>query len=348
MRKNQNKFPIGKLKHKFLLKMLNKFVSDTHLKDDRVIMGSSIGEDAAVIDMGDNFLVAKTDPITFATDAIGYYAVNVNVNDIVCTGATPKWFQSTILLPKKVTDEALIENIFKSIHDTCKSLGIIVIGGHTEITSNLTRPIIVGSLLGEVEKDKLVLTSGAKAGDSIVLTKGIFIEGTSIIAREKENTLKDRGYSVEFIEKCKDYLYNPGISVFKEALLSNDNFKINSMHDPTEGGLFCGIAEMAIASNLGVLIEKTKINVLPEPTELSKIFDLNPYNTISSGSLLISIKEEFTADLIGLLTKNGIYSELIGNFTSEKEKYIVIDDNNKKMTMSYTETDEITKLFNLD
>jgi len=346
MKKNQNKFPIGKLKHKFLLKMLKNFVSNTHLKDDRVIMGSSIGEDAAVIDMGDNYLVAKTDPITFATDAIGYYAVNVNVNDIVCTGATPKWFQSTILLPKKHTDEDLIENIFKNIHDTCKSLGISVIGGHTEITSDLTRPIIVGSLLGEVEKDKLVLTSGAKAGDSIILTKGIFIEGTSIIAREKENILKDKGYSVEFIEKCKGYLYNPGISVFKEALLSNDNFKINSMHDPTEGGLFCGIAEMAIASNLGVLIEKTKINVLPEPTELSKVFDLNPYNTISSGSLLISIEEEFTADLINILKKNDINSELIGKFTSKKENYLVIDDNNKKTRMFYTETDEITKLFN--
>jgi len=151
MRENLNKFPIGKLKHEFLLKMLKKFVSDTHLKDDRVhefllkmlkkfvsdthlkddrvIMGSNIGEDAAVIDMGDNYLVAKTDPITFATDAIGYYAVNVNVNDVVCTGATPKWFQSTILLPQKLTDEALIENIFKNIHDTCKSLGISVIGG---------------------------------------------------------------------------------------------------------------------------------------------------------------------------------------------------------------------------
>jgi len=346
MRENQNKFPIGKLKHEFLLKMLKNFVSDTHLKDDRVIMGSSIGEDAAVIDMGDNYLVVKTDPITYATDAIGYYVVNVNVNDIVCTGATPKWFQSTILLPEALTDEELIEDIFKSIHETCQSLGISVIGGHTEITSDLTRPIIVGSLLGEVEKDKLVLTSGAKAGDSIILTKGIFIEGTSIIAREKENILKDKGYSVEFIEKCKDYLYNPGISVFKEALLSNDNFKINSMHDPTEGGLFCGIAEMAIASNLGVLIEKNKINVLPEPTELSKVFDLNPYNTISSGSLLISIKEEFAADLIDLLAKNGINSELIGNFTSKKEKYLVIDDNNKKTPMLYTETDEITKLFN--
>jgi len=100
MRDNQNKFPIGKLKHKFLLKMLKKFVSNTHLEDDRVVMGSKIGEDAAVIDMGDKYLVVKTDPITYATDSIGYYVVNVNVNDVVCTGATPKWFQSTILLPE--------------------------------------------------------------------------------------------------------------------------------------------------------------------------------------------------------------------------------------------------------
>jgi len=344
MRENQNKFLIGKLKHKFLNKMLENFASTTHLKDSRVVVGSQIGEDAAVIDMGDKYLVAKTDPITFVTDEIGYYAVNVNVNDVVCTGATPKWFQSTILLPAGLTDEDLIETIFKNIHDTCKSLGIEIVGGHTEITAGLDRPIVIGSLLGEVEKEKLVLSSGANANDSIILTKGIFIEGTSIIAREKEDLLKQKGYDNEFIEKCKNYLYNPGISIYNEALLSNDNFEINSMHDPTEGGLFCGIAEMAIASNLGVLIEKNDINVLPEPLELSKIFKINPYSTISSGSLLISINNEFAEDLINFLRKNGISSEVIGNFTSEKGTYLILDENHKKSQMTYTEVDEITKI----
>ena len=344
MRENQNKFLIGKLKHKFLNKMLENFVSSTHLKDSRVVVGSQIGEDAAVIDMGDKFLVAKTDPITFVTDEIGYYAVNINVNDVVCTGATPKWFQSTILLPAGLTDETLIESIFKNIHDTCKSLGITVIGGHTEITAGLDRPIVIGSLLGEVEKEKLVLSSGANANDSIILTKGIFIEGTSIIAREKEDILKQKGYDNEFIEKCKNYLYNPGISIYNEALLSNDNFLLTSMHDLTEGGLFCGLAEIAIASNLGLLINKAKINVLPEPLELSKVFKINPYSTISSGSLLISINDEFTEDLINLLRKSGIDSEVIGNFIPEKGEYLILDENHKKSQMTYTEVDEITKI----
>ena len=343
MRENQ-KFLVGKLKHKFLNKMLESFVSPTHLKDSRVVVGSQIGEDAAVIDMGDKYLVAKTDPITFVTDEIGYYAVNVNVNDVVCTGATPKWFQSTILLPSKLTSEDLIEYIFKNIHDACKSLGITVIGGHTEITANLDRPIVIGSLLGEVEKEKLVLSSGAKAKDAIILTKGIFIEGTSIIAREKEEVLKQKGYDNEFIEKCKNYLYDPGISIYNEALLSNNNFEINSMHDPTEGGLFCGIAEMAIASKLGVLIEKNSIKVLPEPLELSKVFKINPYSTISSGSLLISIDDAFAEDLINFLRKNGIISEAIGHFTSAKEEYLILDENHKKLQMTYTEVDEITKI----
>ncbi len=344
MRENQKKFLVGKLKHKFLNKMLENFVSTTHLKDSRVVVGSQIGEDAAVIDMGDKYLVAKTDPITFITDEIGYYAVNVNVNDVVCTGATPKWFQSTILLPTKSTDEDLIESIFKNIHDTCKSLGITVVGGHTEITTGLDRPIVIGSLLGEVEKEKLVSSSGGNTNDSLILTKGIFIEGTSIIAREKEDILKQKGFGKEFIEKCKNYLYNPGISIYNDALLSNNNFHLTSMHDLTEGGLFNGLAEIAIASNLGLLIKKDQINVLPEPLKLSKIFKIDPYSTISSGSLLISIKNEFSEDLINLLRKNGIDSNIIGNFTSDSGSYLIIDEDNKKSKMKYTEIDEITKI----
>ncbi|NVM18040.1 MAG: hydrogenase expression/formation protein [Candidatus Lokiarchaeota archaeon] len=344
MREKHNKFLIGKLKHNLLNKMLENFVSSTHLKDSRVVVGSKIGEDAAVIDMGDNYLVAKTDPITFVTDEIGYYAVHVNVNDVVCTGATPKWFQSTILLPAGLTDGDLIEYIFKNIHDTCKSLGITVVGGHTEITAGIDRPILIGSLLGEVEKEKLVLSSGAHANDSIILTKGIFIEGTSIIAREKEEVLKQKGYDNDFIEKCKNYLYNPGISVYNEAIISNENFLLTSMHDLTEGGLFCGLAEIAIASDLGLLIKKELINILSEPRELSKVFKINPYSTISSGSLLISVNNRYTEDLINLLKKNGINSEVIGNFTSEKGKYLILDENHKKSQMSYSEIDEITKI----
>ena len=345
MNKSFNSLGLGKLKHEFLAKILKNNVKDLEIEDERIVVGSKVGEDAAVIDMNDHYLVAKTDPITFATDEIGYYAVHVNVNDICCTGAIPKWFQSTILLPSDKTNEELIEKIFKGIHDTCKSLNITVIGGHTEVTSNLDRPIVVGSLLGEVDKDKLVTTSGAKVNDSLILTKGIFIEGTSIIAREKENFLLSKGLDQAFIDRCKQYLHEPGISIFKDAMLSNNNFKINSMHDITEGGLATGIAEIAIASDLGALVYEKNVKILPEPAKLSEIFNLNPYGTISSGSLLISINEEDSNKLIELLRKNGIISQTIGKLVSKKEGLKIVTKNNKIETLKYSEIDEILKIF---
>ncbi len=340
--RNKEHFTLGKFKHKYLADLL----SNLEIQDNRVIMGSKIGEDAAVIDIpGENYLVVKTDPITFATDQIGYYIVNINVNDLVCTGAKPKWFQSTILLPEENTTEELVEGIFTDIHNTCKSMRITVIGGHTEITPNLDRPLIIGSLLGEVKKEKLVLTSGAEPGDALILTKGIFIEGTCIIGREKQNELLKHNYDLSFIERCKNYLYKPGISVYKEALLANKHFKIKAMHDPTEGGIYTAIAEMTIASNTGAYIEEKKIIILPEPKILSKIFDLNPYNTISSGSLLIAVNQKDSSNVIDLLRKNKIVSEQIGTFVSKDKGLKVKKSNGKKSLLKYSETDEITKIF---
>ena len=342
MKRVNKKFTLGKLKHDYLAQLF----SNIEIQDSRVIMGSKVGEDAAVIDIpGDNYLVTKTDPITFATDEIGYYTVIVNVNDIVCTGAKPNWFQSTILLPEKQTTSSMIEKIFKRIHDTCKSMDITVVGGHTEITSGFERPIVIGSLIGEVPKDKLVLTSGAKPGDALILTKGIFIEGTSLIGREKQKELLNHKLSNEFIKRCQDYLFDPGICIFKEALLANSHFEINSMHDPTEGGLACGIAEMAIASDTGVIIDRKKIKILAEPLKLSEIFNLNPMSTISSGSLLIAIDNDFSSELINLLKKNQIEAENIGEFVSRKKGLLIKEEDGEIKPLEYSERDEITKIF---
>jgi len=342
MKRINSKFTLGKLKHDYLSHLL----SDLDIHDKRVIMGSKIGEDAAVIDIpGENYLVAKTDPITFVTDQIGYYVVNVNVNDVVCTGAKPKWFQATILLPLKATTNNLIEKIFKDINITCRSMGITVIGGHTEIAPQLDKPIVVGSLLGEVVKEKLVLTSGAEPGDALILTKGIFIEGTSIIGRERENELKKKGFDLAFINRCKNFLYDPGISVYKEALLANESFKIKSLHDPTEGGLATGLAEMAIASNTGILVKRSMIEILPEPQKLCEIYKLNPMGTISSGSLLIAIEENICQELVDLLRNNKINAEKIGTFVEKKKGLRIKEKDGSINPLFYSETDEITKIY---
>jgi hydrogenase expression/formation protein HypE len=336
----EKKLPLGKLDFSLLDKMLNKYQSK---KDSRVIIGPKLGEDAAVIEYQDRYLVVKTDPITFATEEIGWYVVQVNANDIATRGATPKWFQATILLPEKKTTEALVDKIFSQIYDACNKLNIMVIGGHTEISYNLDRPIIVGSMLGEVEKDELVSTSGAKPGDVIILTKGIVIEGTSIIAREKQEELEKRGYQNSFIQKCRDFIYEPGLSVVKDALLAKE-INVHAMHDPTEGGISAGLYEIAAASQVGLMIKREEIPILKESRILCQEYNLDPLRTIASGALLIVAPQNNANNIIAILNRNGIKSFLIGEI-KEKSFGIKILTSGNLEDLNYSAKDEITKVF---
>ena len=139
---------IGKLPNQLLAQLLAQIGPD---RSGRVLVGPGVGEDAAVIDMGDRLLVAKSDPITFASDLIGWYAVHINANDVACMGARPAWFLATILLPE-AAKPSLAEGIFGQILDACREMNIHLVGGHFEITHRLDRPIVVGAMLGEVER----------------------------------------------------------------------------------------------------------------------------------------------------------------------------------------------------
>jgi len=332
--------PLGKLDFPILERLLKTYGSPT---DSRVIVGPKMGEDAAVIEFPDRYLVSKTDPITFATSDIGWYAVHVNANDIATTGATPKWFMATVLLPEGKTTGVEVEKIFSQISEATKFLNISLVGGHTEITHNLDRPIVVGSMFGEVAKNKLVCTSGAKIGDTIILTKGIVIEGTSIIAREKENELRRRGYTDVFIQKCQNFIHTPGLSVVKDALLAN-KYIVHSMHDPTEGGLSAGLFEIAHSSNVGFLINREKIPVFPESIKLCEEYKLDPLRTITSGALLIVAPPSESEKIINELLNENILATAIGE-VKNKEFGLKIVVNKKIQNLDYSSKDEITKIF---
>lgn len=302
---------LGKLPFKLLSNLLSRVDSS----DPRVILGPKPGEDAAIIEFGDEYLVAKTDPITFATDLIGWYLVQINANDIAVMGATPRWLMATLLLPEGTSENAC-EAIFDQLLEACKALGISLVGGHTEITHDLPRPIAVGAMLGEVTKDRVVFTSGAQPGDSIVLTKGIAIEGTSLIAREASEALRAKGVSINTIKSAKELLFNPGISVVRDAFVTCNTVNVHSMHDPTEGGLATGLMEMAQAADVGLFINQSKIELFSESEELCNVLDLDPLGLIASGALLASVSSLEAPLLIRGLAQNGIKSHVIGHVTS--------------------------------
>lgn len=336
----RSNLPTGKLKPE----LLESLFSSHNIDDPTVIIGPKVGEDAAVIDLGDSYLVAKTDPITFATDEIGWYLVCINGNDIATMGVRPRWLLVTLLLPEGKTSESLVRNIFSQILTACKEFDITLCGGHTEITYGLDRPIAVGQMLGQVEKDKLITNSGAQVGDDILLTKGIAVEATSLIARECEEEILGRGYSPQYIEQARQFLKKPGISVLKDAMIASGVGGVHAMHDPTEGGLASGLNEMARCSQVGMIIWPEDINIFPESRDLCGEFDIDLMGVIASGSLLIAADSAYSKRIIDALARYDIHCSIIGRIVKAEEG-LFFEEAQKKRPIPVFETDEIIKIF---
>ncbi len=310
-------YPPGKLPNSILETLLKRAERLTH--DPRVLVGPRIGEDAAVLDYGDTCLVVTSDPITFASDQLGWYAVQVNANDVAVRGARPRWFLAVLLLPEHQTGDDLVSTIFDQIYAACEAIGCSVVGGHTEITIGLNRPLVVGQMLGEVVRDQLVTTAGAQVGDALLLTKGIAIEGTALLARECEPRLKARGISDDLLRRAKNLLFAPGISVVSDALIANKAARVHAMHDPTEGGLATGIAELAQAASVGVWIERGAIPILGECTAICSALGIDPLGTLASGALLLAVPSADAARVVEALIQARIPCAQIGQVVPREE-----------------------------
>ncbi len=293
--------------------LLARLLSGTAQPDPRVLQGPGVGADAAVIDVGGRLLIAKADPVTFATDRIGWYAVQVNANDIACMGGTPRWFLATVLLPEGAP-ESLAVSVHEQITAACDALGVALVGGHTEVTYGLTRPIVSGQMLGEATRDTVVWPGGARPGDVLILTQGIAIEGTSVLAHEAAAALLAAGMTRAEVSAAAALLDAPGISVVR-ASRAAAKAGVTAMHDPTEGGLATGLAELAAAAKAGLEVDADAIRVLPETGAVCRALSLDPLGLLASGSLLAAAAPERAGAVLDALTEAGIAAAVIGRIT---------------------------------
>jgi hydrogenase maturation factor len=327
----------GKLPAELLERLLAKVVR----RDPRVLLGPTLGEDAALIDLGDRILVAKADPVTFAADRIGWYAVHVNANDVACMGARPAWFLATILLPQGAP-ESLAEAVFAQVEAACEALGVTLVGGHTEVTYGLERPIVAGAMLAEAAAGGIVRNANARLGDHLILTKGIAIEGTSLLARDAADELRRRGVAEAVVERARALLDRPGISVVREALLACDTASVHAMHDPTEGGLATGLHELAAASGLSAEVQAEAVTVLPETAEVCRALALDPLGLLASGALLIAVAEEDCERVRGALSKAEISAACLGRLAGGR-KGVIIDGRGQRRSIPHFQRDELAR-----
>jgi hydrogenase maturation factor len=258
-------------------------------------------------------------------------------------GGIPKWFLATLLFPEK-SDLKVIEKIFRQIHDACQQFNVSFIGGHTEITPGIKKVILSGHMIGEVKKDKLVATSGARSGDLLLLVKGVCIEGTSIMAREKEAELLKRGISSSLIKRAKKFIFNPGIDILRPARIACEVSSVHSMHDPTEGGLINGLVEMAWASGKEIEVDLEKVLIYKESRILCQEFRVDPLGTIASGALLMAVSPPDLSPIEKAFRKNFIPFQVIGKVKKGPVRVLKIDQNGRKELKPFPQ-DEILKIY---
>ncbi len=338
MTRENGHYPVGKLPQSDLIALLARAPTN----DPRVILGPGLGRDAAVVDFGDRYLVAKSDPITFATDEIGWYAVNVNANDVACLGAHPRWFIATLLLPEGRTDRPLVERIFDQIHAAGAQLGVVTVGGHTEITHGLDRPIVIGAMFGEVEPHRLVRSDGARPGDALILTKRVAVEGTALLAREAAPRLAGH-LSAELLARAAAFLHDPGLSVVRDAAIATAAGEVHAMHDPTEGGIATGIHELTQAAGVGAIIEADALPIYPETQVLCDALGLDPLGLIASGSLLAAVAPQDAEAVVQALRAEGIDAAVIG--TIRTEPGVLLRSGTTTRPLPTFPRDEIARLF---
>ncbi len=340
MRASKAILPLGKIPVALLRRLLAK---GTGRRDRRVVVGPGVGLDAAAIDLGDRYVIAKTDPITLVGEEVGAYALTINANDLATMGAVPRWFLASILFPAGTTASS-VAGVFSQLDRTCRRLQVSLCGGHTEITDAVTRPVLVGCLLGECPKHRLITTAGAQPGDVVLLTKGIPIEAVSILAREKADELRRR-YSPRFVARCRRYLADPGISIVRDAAVAMATGGVHAMHDPTEGGLSSALHELAEAAGVGLRIEGRAIPLLSEGKRLCADFGLDPMGAIASGALLICAAPAYETAILHRLSRAGIAAARIGTVVPAGEGVRMLTDGRHPRAVPRFTVDEVARLF---
>ena len=305
--------------------------------NSRVILGPRIGEDASVIDFKDKVLVVHSDPITGAVENIGWLAVNIVVNDIATRGVKPLWMLIVLLLPNNM-DIAELKHITQQIDTAAKELGIAIVGGHSEVTPGIKRPIIVATAMGETEKGKLVQSSGAKVGDHVIITKGAAIEGTAILSSELTELLQ-RNIDSKIVENAQKFIKK--ISVVKDALTAVKAGGVHAMHDATEGGVAGGLQEIAWTSDVSVQAYEEKIPVYKETKAICRALNIDPLKTIGSGSLIISAHPDKAKEIVGALQKKGIQASIIGKVRDKKDKSCIFRRDGTTLNLSEPIKEEI-------
>lgn len=327
------KLKLGKLDPEILKKLV---LEHRGARRPEVIFAGSVGRDCSILRLGEVLLALSCDPITGTSQGIGTLAPHVVANDLVCAGAEPIGILLSLLFPPS-TPPREVALVMEEIDHTCQKLQISILGGHTEVTDAVNRAIVHCAGVGRVLLDPPPDPTRVEAGDYILMTKGAGIEGTAILAREKESELLTR-FPEELVRRAQSLIEQISVVEEGKAIL---NFPVHCLHDATEGGILGGVWEVAEAAGCGFYLEEEEITVYPETEALAQYLQIDPLTLIGSGSLLIFTPQK--EPLLSVLKGKGITVSCIGKVT-EKSTRLIRRKNGKEEEIRECPQDALWKI----
>ncbi|MGN1140640.1 MAG: AIR synthase family protein [Oliverpabstia sp.] len=304
---------IGKLPEPILIRSVLKQVK--HRREE-VLVGPAVGQDCAVVQVEpDEVLVMSTDPITGTVKDLGSHSIHITANDLAASGAEPIGVMLTVMLPDTV-EEPEVKKMMQEAEATCKILNMEVLGGHTEITNVVRQPLISVTGVGKIKKSRVITTLQVQPEQDIVVTKWIGLEATTILAKEKEEELRKR-FPAGIVDMAIGF--DQFLSVVPESRIAMEH-GVTAMHDITEGGVFGALWEMASGAGVGLEVDLKKIPIRQETVEICQYFDLNPYQIMSSGSMMIAVDDGH--ELVRKLEKAGIHAAVVGRTNAGNDRIL--------------------------
>lgn len=317
--------------------------------NEGVLVGPQNGVDVGIVIIEDKAVSFTTDPVfivpEYGWERAAWFAVHILASDAVTCGLKPRYLSIDLNLPMEMTREQL-EIVWDTMHRECSLLGISVICGHTARYQNCHYPMVGGAtVIGVGELDEYVTPTMAQAGDSIIITKGPAIEATGILATVFPRLIEER-FGTEFSQKAQRIFYQ--MSVVSDALaavsvgIRDDG--VTAMHDATECGVWGGLYELAQAAGLGVKVEKERIVIEDCVSEICDLFRINPYASISEGTLIITCRPLKALEVVQTLYHKGIKASIVGELT-EPDKGMVLVEGGRERRLKHPIVDPFWKAF---
>jgi len=318
-------------------------------KSEKILVGSQHGVDVGIVEIGDKAVSFTCDPVfivpEYGWERAAWFAVHIIASDAVTCGLKPRFLSIDLNLPMEMTKEQL-EIMWDAMHRECERLGISVICGHTARYENCYYPMVGGAtIIGVGEKDEYVTPKMAKAGDKIIITKGPAIEAAGIFATMFPQLI-EREFGLSFSQRAQQIFYK--MSVVEDAMTAVSvgvrEDGVTAMHDATECGIWGGLYELAQAAGLGMRVDKGQIVVDDCVTEICSYFGIDPYASISEGTLIIASREHKAREVVETLGHKGIASSIVGELINP-EHGIILVENKRERKLKHPIVDPFWKAF---